>query len=248
MFDRGSGYSGDSDSENEGHNERAPLIRPSTSTAGGTFGGASTSRSAMERLQQGSLPSSSGALLGGPGPSNSGAGQQPELPGQIYFDADGLDRRHLRRAHRPGPRLNHGYEALAESSSSDDNDDDDGDIYLHNEDPRLEAAGVARNINVNSPPANMRYLGEFGDPNHPIHVRDTPDPNADAPINREYSIYLTGNPNQVPLRHLMYGFDPNDPRTGVGIFYAILVTAASAAKLPETEEDRLRVNLYIKIK
>ena len=243
VFDRGSGYSGDSDSENEGHNERAPLIRPSTSTGGGTFGGASTSRSAMERLQQGSLPSSSGGLLGGPGPSNSGAGQQPELPGQIYFDADGLDRRHLRRAHRPGPRLNHGYEALAESSSSDD-DDDDGDIYLHNEDPRLEAAGVARNINVNSPPANMRYLGEFGDPNHPIHVRDTPDPNADAPINREYSIYLTGNPNQVPLRHLMYGFDPNDPRTGVGIFYAILVTAAaSAAKLPETEEDRLSVIL-----
>ena len=233
MFDRSSGYSGESDSENEGHNERAPLIRQSTSTGGGTFGGASTSRSAMERLQQGSYPSSSGALQGGPGPSNSGSAaagqeQQPALPGQIYFEADGLDRRHLRRPHRP--RQHRGYEALAESSSSDD-DDDDGDIYLHDQDPRLQAAGVSRPIDVRSPPPVLRYLGR-GDENIPVFNRDTPDPNARPPY-PEYSIYLTDHPDRIPPDEpLRYGFHRNDPRTtGVGISHESLVTAVTAANL-----------------
>lgn len=184
VFSRGSGYSGDSDSDNEGqNNERAPLVRPSTSTGGGTFGGPSTSRSTLERLQQSSLPNSRTLASGGPGPSNL---SDPEHSRRNVFQ-----QRRLRRAERQRQ-----YEALAESSSSDDDINDiNYDDLLHDQHPGVRNRDQDVQVHDGSSIGNQQN-NDLQHVSAEIHVQ-VHDGNDDNESPHEESIEAPEDPPQV---------------------------------------------------
>ena len=106
VFARGSGY----DSEESEDTERAPLIRQSGGSSGGTFGGPSTSAAALRLMQDRQGGQESSSTMSEPSTS------------QFLTTSESRTLLQHRRFRRPR-RLRRVYEVLSESTTSSDNED-----------------------------------------------------------------------------------------------------------------------------